>query len=371
MSVPLLDLAPQYRALQGEFDAAVARVATSQHFIMGPEVNAFESEVGAFLGAEHAIGCASGSDALLLALWALGIGPGDEVITTAFTFFATAGAVARLGATPVFVEIDAATYNIDPAAIEAAITPRTRAIIPVHLFGLPADMDAINAIAAKHDLRVIEDAAQSIGATLHGAQTGTLGELGCFSFFPSKNLGAWGDGGLVTSMTEDIAEVVRQLRVHGNYPRKYYHARVGCNSRLDALQAAVLRVKLPHLAGWGAARRARIAGYKARIEAAGIADQITFQHVPQGCVPVYHQCVIRVPRRDALLAHLKARGIGCAVYYPRPLHLQECFADLGQGLGALPITEQACEEVIALPIFPELTGDQQDLVVAALAEFLA
>lgn len=371
MSVPLLDLTPQYRALQSQFDAAVARVVSSQRFIMGPEVVGFENEVGEFLGAEHAIGCASGSDALLLALWSLGIGPGDEVITTAFTFFATAGAVSRLGATPVFVDIDAATFNIDPAAIEAAITPRSKAIIPVHIFGLPADMDAINTIAAKHDLRVIEDAAQSIGATLNGAQTGTIGDFGCFSFFPSKNLGCWGDGGLVTSMKAEYAEVVRQLRVHGNYPKKYYHSRVGCNSRLDALQAAILRVKLPHLASWGAARRERIDGYKARLADAGIADQVIFQHVPDGSVPVYHQCVVRVPRRDALLAHLKEQGIGCAIYYPRPLHLQECFAELGQGLGALPVTEKACEDVIALPIFPELSGEQQDEVVAALRAFLA
>jgi dTDP-4-amino-4,6-dideoxygalactose transaminase len=371
MSVPLLDLQPQYEALKPAFDAALSRVVQSQHFIMGPEVTAFEREVGAFLGATHSIACASGSDALLLALWALGIGPGDEVITTAFTFFATAGAVSRLGAKPVFVEIDPRTFNIDPAAVEAAVTPRTRAIIPVHLFGLPADMDALNAVASRHGLRVIEDAAQSIGATLHGAQTGTMGDFGCFSFFPSKNLGCWGDGGLVTAMTDDIAAIVKQLRVHGNYPRKYYHARVGCNSRLDAIQAAVLRVKLPHLAGWGEARRARVAGYQARIADAGIADQVVFQHVPDGCVPVYHQCVVRVPRRDALLEHLQERGIGCAVYYPRPLHLQECFADLGQGAGALPITEQACEEVIALPIFPELSEDQQDEVVAALRDFLA
>lgn len=370
MSVPLLDLTPQYRALQGEFDAAVARVVSSQRFIMGPEVVGFEQEVGAFLGAKHAIGCASGSDALLLALWALGIGPGDEVITTAFTFFATAGAVARLGAKPVFVDIDAATFNIDPVAIEAAITPRTKAILPVHIFGLPADMVAIQDIADRHGLRVIEDAAQSIGATLNGAQTGSIGDFGCFSFFPSKNLGCWGDGGLVSSNTDDIAEIAKQLRVHGNYPRKYYHARVGCNSRLDALQAAILRVKLPHLASWGEARRERVAGYKARLADAGIAEQVVFQEVPNGSVPVYHQCVVRVPRRDELLEHLKEQGIGCAVYYPRPLHLQECFEDLGQGLGALPVTEQACGEVLALPVFPELNDDQQDEVVAALHGFL-
>ncbi len=370
MAVPLLDLKPQYRALQEEFDAAIADVAASQYFIMGPNVKAFEAEVGAYLGAEHAIGCASGSDALLLALLALGIGPGDDVITTAFTFFATAGAVSRLGAKPVFVDIESDTFNIDPAAIEAAVTPATKAIIPVHIFGCAANMDAILAVGERHGLHVIEDAAQSIGATWNGKQTGTLGHFGCFSFFPSKNLGCWGDGGLVTSMQEDIAEVVRQLRVHGNYPRKYYHARIGMNSRLDALQAAVLRVKLPHLDSWSEARRDKVAGYKARLADRGLAEQVVFQAIPEEAVPVYHQCVVRVPRRDDLMAHLMARGIGCAIYYPRPLHLQECFADLGQGKGALPVTEQACLDVLALPVFPELSADQQDEVVDAITEFL-
>lgn len=370
MSVPLLDLKPQYAALQEGFDAAIARVVASQRFIMGPEVTAFEEEVAAFLGAKRAVTCASGSDALLLALWALKIGPGDEVITTPFTFFATAGAVSRLGATPVFVDIDPDTMNIDPAAIEAAVTPRTRAIIPVHIFGLPADMDAIGAVAKRHDLIVIEDAAQSIGATWNGAQTGTIGDFGCFSFFPSKNLGCWGDGGMVTAMDDDLAEVVKQLRVHGNYPKKYFHKRVGMNSRLDAMQAAVLRVKLPHLADWSAARRSHVAGYKARLADRGLDDRVRFQTEPEQAVPVYHQCVVRVESRDAVMAHLKERGIGCAIYYPRPLHLQECFADLGQGEGTLPIAEQACREALALPIFPELSGEQQDAVVDALAEAL-
>ena len=370
MSVPLLDLKPQYAALKEEFDAAVARVATSQHFIMGPEVKAFEQEVADWLGATTAVGCASGSDALLLALWALKIGPGDEVITTPFTFFATAGAVSRLGATPVFVDIEPGTMNIDPAAIEAAVTPATRAIIPVHIFGLPANMDAIGAIAKKHDLTVIEDAAQSIGATWRGAQTGTIGDFGCFSFFPSKNLGCWGDGGLVTAMDNDLAEVVKQLRVHGNYPKKYFHKRVGMNSRLDAIQAAVLRVKLPHLHDWGAARRSHVAGYTARLADRGLADRVVFQEIPEEAVPVYHQCVVRVENRDAVLAHLKSRGVGCAIYYPRPLHMQECFADLGQAEGTLPIAEQACREALALPIFPELSGEQQDAVIDALAEAL-
>lgn len=370
MPVPLLDLKPQYAALKDELDAAVAEVVSSQHFIMGPQVKAFEAEVGEWLGAEHAIGCASGTDALLLALWALGVGEGDEVITTAFTFFATAGAIARLGAKPVFVDIQADTFNIDPAAVEAAITPATKVILPVHIFGVPADMTALREIADRHGLKLVEDAAQSIGATWDGAQTGTLGTFGCFSFFPSKNLGCWGDGGLVTAMEQGPAEVVRQLRVHGNYPRKYYHARVGTNSRLDAIQAAVLRVKLRHLAGWGEARRRHVARYRTLVEQAGLADTVVFQTVPDAAVPVFHQCVVRVPERDATLQHLKDNGIGTAIYYPRPLHLQECFGYLGQGEGALPVTEEACSQVLALPIFPELTEAQQDEVVAALASRL-
>jgi len=371
MSVPLLDLKPQYEALKPEFDAAIARVVGSQRFIMGPEVTSFEAEVAAYLGAASAVTCASGSDALLLALWALNIGPGDEVITTPFTFFATAGAVSRLGATPVFVDIDPATLNIDPVAIAAAVTERTKAIIPVHIFGLAADMDAISAVAEEHGLAVIEDAAQSIGATWRGRQTGTLGDFGCFSFFPSKNLGCWGDGGLVTTMKDDLREVVKQLRVHGNYPKKYFHKRVGMNSRLDAMQAAVLRVKLPHLDSWSAARRSKIVGYKARLADRGLAEQVVFQEVPEQAVPVYHQCVVRVANRDTVMAHLKERGVGCAIYYPRPLHLQECFADLGQVEGSLPQAEQACREALALPVFPELTEAHQDAVVDALAEVIA
>ena len=370
MPVPLLDLKGQYLALRSELDAAVDGVVESQRFIGGPNVTGFEDEVAAFLGAEHAIGCASGSDALMLALWAQGVGPGDEVITTPFTFFATAGAISRLGATPVFVDIEPGTFNIDPAAAEAAIGPRTVGMIPVHLFGVPADMDRLAAIAERHGLFVIEDAAQSIGATLHGRQTGTIGDLGCFSFFPSKNLGAWGDGGLVTTMKAELGTAVRQLRSHGNWPRKYMHVRVGCNSRLDALQAAVLRVKLPHLADWCVARRERVATYRALVEEAGLADRLRFQRVPDGAVPVFHQCVVRLPDRDEVAAVLKERGIGHAVYYPRCLHLQECYADLGYRPGSIPVAEQATEEVLALPIFPELTGDQQREVIDSLAAAL-
>ena len=370
MSIPLLDLKGQYQALKAEFDDALAGVITSQHFIGGPQVAAFEQEAGAYLGAGDAIGCASGSDALLLALWALGVGPGDEVITTPFTFFATAGAIGRLGATPVFVDIRADTFNINPEAIEAAVTDKTVGIIPVHLFGLAADMDRIGAVAERHGLFVVEDAAQSIGATIGGRQTGTIGDAGCFSFFPSKNLGCWGDGGMVTTSRDDLSQVVRSLRSHGNWPKKYFHARVGCNSRLDALQAAVLRVKLRHLDDWGAARRARVATYKALLAEAGLADRVGFQHVPEGRVPVYHQCVVRVPRRDDVMALLRERGIGCAIYYPLALHQQECFADLGHVQGSMPVAEQATEEVIALPIFPELTEAQQAEVVKALGAAL-
>jgi dTDP-4-amino-4,6-dideoxygalactose transaminase len=367
MGVPLLDLKAQYATLKHELDAVVGDIATSQYFIGGPNVSAFEEEVGAYLDSLDAIGCASGSDALMLALWALGIGPGDEVITTPFTFFATAGAIARLGATPVFVDIEAATFNIDPAAIEAAITPRTVGIIPVHLFGTPANMGAIKGIADRHGLFIVEDAAQSIGALWEGQQTGTIGDAGCFSFFPSKNLGCWGDGGLVTSMREDLAATVRKLRSHGNHPKKYYHQLVGCNSRLDALQAAILRVKLRHLDSWCEARRSHAATYQKLVHEAGLSDRVTFQEVPTNTLPVYHQVVVRVPERDRILEGLKARDIGTAVYYPRALHQQECFEHLGYTLGDLPVTERATDEVLALPIYPELTEEQQIEVVTALS----
>ena len=367
MGVPLLDLKAQYAALKDELDPVVEDVATTQYFIGGPNVASFEEEVGSYLGALDAIGCASGSDALMLALWALGVGPGDEVITTPFTFFATAGAIARLGANPVFVDIEAGTFNIDPAAIEAAITSRTVGILPVHIFGTPANMGAIQATAKRHGLFVVEDAAQSIGALWQGRQTGTIGDAGCFSFFPSKNLGCWGDGGLVTSMRDDLAATVRKLRSHGNYPKKYYHQLVGCNSRLDALQAAILRVKLKHLDDWCDARRSHAATYQRLVDEAGLSDRVVFQEIPQEVVPVYHQVVVRVPERDRVLEGLKSRGIGTAVYYPRALHQQECFEELGYSLGDLPVTERATDEVLALPIFPELSLSQQEEVVAALA----
>ena len=370
MGVPLLDLKAQYAGLKDELDAAAAGVVDAQYFINGPQVSAFQSEIAAWIGVEHAIGCASGSDALMLALWALGVGPGDEVITTPFTFFATAGAISRLGGVPVFVDIEPDTFNIDPDAIEAAITPRTVGILPVHLFGVCADMDRISAVAERRGLWVVEDAAQAIGSTWGGRPAGTLGDAAGFSFFPSKNLGAWGDGGLVTTTRDDLATTVGRLRSHGNFPKKYHHAIVGCNSRLDALQAAVLRVKLPHLSRWNAERRAALGRYRALVDAAGIGDRVIFQAVPAAAEPIVHQCVVRLPRRDEAVAFLKERSIGCAVYYPLALHQQACYADLAYAEGSMPHAEQATREVLGLPIFPELTEEQQTEVVGALTEFL-
>ena len=371
MGVPLLDLKAQYAAQKDELDAAVAGVIDSQYFINGPQVSAFQEEIAAWIGVEQAIGCASGSDALMLALWGLGLGPGDEVITTPFTFFATAGAISRLGGLPVFVDIEPDTLNIDPDAIEAAITPRTVGILPVHLFGVCADMDRISAIAQRRGLWVVEDAAQAIGATWGGRQAGTLGDAAAFSFFPSKNLGAWGDGGLVTTNRADLATTVGRLRSHGNFPRKYHHAIVGCNSRLDALQAAILRVKLPRLRGWNDARADALARYQSLVTEAGLAETVTFQTVPEQANHIVHQCVVRLPRRDEAMAFLKERGIGCAAYYPLALHRQACYADLGYAEGSMPHAEQATREALGLPIFPELCEAQQAEVVGALAEFLA
>ena len=370
MTIPLLDLRQQHRDLAAEIATAMDSVITSQRFIGGEQVSAFEAEIAQFVDVPSAVGCASGSDALLLALWALGVGPGDEVITTPFTFFATAGAVARLGATPVFVDIEQGSLNIDPDGIELAISPRTRAIIPVHIFGVPADMSRISAIAKAHGIAVIEDAAQAIGATLNGRQSGSMGDFGCFSFFPSKNLGAWGDGGMVSASTTSLGDKVRCLRSHGSYPRKYVHTTVGCNSRLDAIQAAILRVKLPHLERWNELRRGRVARYQQLFRAVGLSNLVRFQEVLPAALPVFHQCVVRLPQRDRVKAYLQDRGIGCAVYYPIPLHQQQCFADLGYRQGQLPIAEQACTEVLALPLFPELSDAQQDEVAATLADAL-
>jgi dTDP-4-amino-4,6-dideoxygalactose transaminase len=357
----LLDLKAQYNALRDEIRAAIDGVLESQYFILGPEVEALEREVAAYSHCQYGIGVSSGTDALLVALMALGVGSGDEVITTPYTFFATAGAIARLGARPVFVDIDPLTYNIDPAGIEAVITPRTRAIIPVHLYGQMADMDPIMAIAQQHGLAVIEDAAQAIGAEYHGRRAGSIGQMGCFSFFPSKNLGGFGDAGMVTTNDPDLAARLRLLRGHGAQP-KYYHQLLGGNFRLDAIQAAVLRVKLRHLDTWTAARQQNAARYRELLADAPL--QLPFdagygRHI-------YNQFVIRSERRDALMAHLKAHQIGTEIYYPLPMHLQTCFSDLAYQQGAFPQSEAAAQETLAIPIYPELGEEQQAAVVEAI-----
>ena len=367
--VPLLDLRAQYDTIRTDVGAAIQRVIESQHFILGPEVAALEREIAAYCGCGSAVGVSSGTDALLVALMALEIGPGDEVVTTPFTFFATAGVIARLGARTVFVDIDPATYNIDPAGIEAVLTPQTRAIIPVHLFGRLADMDAIMPIAGAAHVPVVEDAAQAIGARdARGRQGGAIGNMGCFSFFPSKNLGAFGDAGLVTTQDEALDARLRQLRVHGMEP-KYYHSMVGGNFRLDALQAAVLRVKLQQLDGWHEARRSNAARYRRLFEEYDLTRHVTLPADVPG--HIYNQFVIRVRDRDALRSHLADAGVGTEIYYPLPLHLQECFADLGYGPGDFPHSERAAREVLALPIFPELTDEDLRHVTAAIARFYA
>lgn len=365
---PFLDLTEQFQAIREEITAAVMRVLESQQFILGPELEAFEGEIKAVAGCEHAIGCASGSDALLLALMALEVGPGDEVVVPAFTFVATAGAVARVHATPVFVDIDPRTYNLDPVRLQAAITPRTKAIIPVHLFGLPADMDSILAIAQQHRLPVIEDAAQAIGATYQRRPVGSLGAIGCFSFFPSKNLGAGGDGGLVTTKDPELATRMRMLRDHGSRS-KYQYELVGANSRLDEIQAAILRVKLLHLSAWTERRRHNASRYQQLFGELQLLDQLQFPVVPAGCSHVYNQYTIRTPRRDQLHKALAEHGIPSVIYYPAPLHLEPAFASLGYKRGALPESERACQEVLSLPIYPELPEERLHRVVHTMAEF--
>jgi dTDP-4-amino-4,6-dideoxygalactose transaminase len=366
--VPLLDLTAQYEPLRQEILAAVTRVCDSQRFIMGPEVEALERELAALIGVEHAVGVSSGTDALLVALMALGIGPGDEVITPTFSFFATAGCVSRVGATPVFVDIDPATFNVDPAAVARAITPRTRAVLPVHLFGLCADLDAILDVAASRGIPVIEDAAQAIGARLGRRQAGAMGTVGCFSFFPSKNLGAFGDGGLVTTTDAALAAELRLLRNHGAEPR-YFHARVGGNFRLDALQAAVLRIKAPHLEEWTTARRANADRYRALFAEYGIGGAVTLPTEPEGRTHIYNQFVIRTDRRDRLREHLTGAGISTEIYYPVPLHRQECFARLAPPADPLPAADAAAATVLALPIYGELTDAQLRHVAASIAAF--
>jgi dTDP-4-amino-4,6-dideoxygalactose transaminase len=365
-AVPLLDLEAQYRPLRDDILAAIARVCDSHRFIMGPDVEALERELATALQAGDAIAVSSGTDALLAVLMALGIGPGDEVVTTTYSFFATAGCISRLGATPRFVDIDPVTCNLDVEAVRAAITPKTRALIPVHLYGLCADMDPLNAAAADAGIPVIEDACQAIGARYHGRQAGSLGTIACFSFFPSKNLGAFGDGGLVTTSDARLAHEVRLLRNHGAEP-KYFHQRVGGNFRLDALQAAVLRVKLPHLQRWTDMRRANAARYVEMFRDAGLEGRVTLPVESAGCFHIYNQFIVHVPDRDRVRARLTAREIGTEIYYPVPFHLQECFADLGYVRGDFPHAERAASETLALPIYGELTRDQQASVVEALA----
>lgn len=369
MSVPLLDLKAQYAPLREEILAALTRVCDSQRFILGPETERLERELAARVGVPDAVGVSSGTDALLVALMALDIGPGDEVITSTYSFFATAGCVVRVGARPVLVDIDPVTFNLDPRAVDAALTPRTKAIVPVHLFGQCADMDALMAIAARARVPVIEDACQSIGATYRGRQAGAIGHVGCFSFFPSKNLGAFGDGGLVTATDPALGARIRLLRGHGA-ERRYYHQQVGGNFRLDELQAAVLNVKLPHLAEWTRARQINAARYRSLFAARGL-DEVVLPVERDDRNHIYNQFVIRVPHRDAVKAHLHASDIGCEVYYPVPFHLQECFKHLGYRAGAFPEAEAAAGNSLALPIYGELTEGQQAEVVDAIATVLA
>jgi dTDP-4-amino-4,6-dideoxygalactose transaminase len=368
MKVPLLDLHAQNRPLRDEILAAIERVVDSQHFILGPEVAALEEELAKLLGIEHVITVSSGTDALLLALMTLGIQAGDEVITSTYSFFATAGGIVRLGARPVFVDIDPATFNLDVAATRAAITPRTRAILPVHLFGLSADLDPILATAQEAGIPVVEDAAQAIGATYKSRPVGGIGAVGCFSFYPSKNLGAFGDAGLLTTNDAALAKRARVLRTHGMEP-KYFHEVVGGNFRMDALQAAVLRVKAPHLERWTEARRCNANRYDRMFRAAGLADRVCLPVESPDARHIFNQYVIRVPERDALKRHLDTHGIGSEIYYPLPLHLQKCFASLGYRVGDFPNAERAAADSLAIPIYSEITPEQQQAVVNRIAEF--
>ncbi len=369
MNVPLLDLKAQHDPLRLDIEAALGRVLDSNGFILGSEVAALEEELAAYCGVKHAIGCASGSDAILLALMALDVGPGDEVITTPFSFFATASSITRLGATPVFVDIDPETCNLDVKLVEEKISGRTKAIEPVHLYGHCAEMAALGDLANRHGIPIVEDAAQAIGAEEHGIRAGAFGAVGCFSFYPSKNLGGMGDGGFMTTNDDELARKLRALRVHGA-EEKYYHKYVGLNSRLDGFQGAVLRVKLPHLEEWTDKRRANAARYRQLFTDAGVTEEIGLPLERASARHIYNQFAIRVPgRRDALRGHLTSAGIGTDIYYPVPLHLQECFAYVGHSIGDLPEAEKAANETVALPIYPELRPEQQEYVVSKVAEF--
>jgi len=365
--VPLLDLKAQYATIRTEINEAIERVLESQHFILGPEVEGLEQEIAAFCGARFAIGVSSGTDALLAALMAIGTGPGHEVITTTYSFFATAGVIARLGARPVFVDIDPKTFNLDPTKVAHKITLRTKAIIPVHLFGQCAEMDPILEAVKAAGICVIEDAAQAIGARdEQGRQAGTIGDIGCFSFFPSKNLGAFGDGGMMVTNDPTLAQTLRIMRVHGGMP-KYHHKIVGGNFRLDALQAAILRVKLKYLTAWTRMRRNNAHRYRLLFDQSGLSNCIVLPEDLAG--HIYNQFVVCVPERDRLRTFLRERGVETEVYYPIPLHLQECFAGLGHGNGDFPHAESAARESLALSIYPELTVEQQRYVVQQIAEF--
>ncbi len=367
-AVPMLDVNRQNAPLMAEFEAAIAEIARTGAFVHGPACKKFEAAMAEYCGVEHAIGCASGSDALLLPLMAHGVGPGDEVVIPSFTFFATASSVTRLGATPVFADIVPSTFNIDPADVARKVTKRTKAVMPVHLFGQCADMERL--AAAAPGVPIVEDACQAVGAEYRGVRAGALGLVGCFSFYPTKNLGGWGDGGLMTTNDGDLAARLRVLRDHGQNPR-YHHALVGVNSRLDSIQAAVLYVKLPHLDDWAAARDANARRYAAQFVRLGLDRSIGLPQVADGCASVWNQFTVRVPggRRDALQQFLAERKIGSAVYYPIPLHLQTCFAEFGYERGSLPASEQAADEVLSLPIYGEMTRSEQDRVIGAIAEF--
>jgi dTDP-4-amino-4,6-dideoxygalactose transaminase len=371
MRIQQLDLVAQYKNIKKEIDEAILKVLDKGEFILGQEVKALEESIANFVGVKHAIGVASGTDALLLSLMAIGIKPGDEVITTPFTFFATAGSIARLGARPVFVDIELDTYNIDPNKLEDLLNKsynsRMKAIIPVHLYGQCADMDPINELARKYNLKVIEDAAQSIGATYKGKQSGSLGNTGCFSFFPSKNLGAYGDGGMVVTNDDEIAEKTRLLRVHGAKP-KYYHSIVGINSRLDEIQAAILNIKFKYLPEWIEQKREKAELYN-KLFKENLGDKVVTPYEAPYNYHTYHQYTIRVQERDALKQYLSDSGIGTAVYYPLPLHLQKCFENLGYKIDDFPISEMASKEVLSLPIYPELEESEQEEVVEEISEF--
>lgn len=368
MNVPLLDLKAQYRTIKSEVLAVMETVCDEQGFVLGPRLAEFERATAKYIGSRYAVGCASGSDALLLSLMALGVKAGDEVITVPFTFFATAGAISRLGAKPVFVDIEPDTFNIDADGIEKAVTPRTKAIIPVHLFGQCADMAAIREIATRQKIGVIEDACQAIGAAQQGKRAGTLGDLGCFSFFPTKNLGGFGDGGMITTDDQTLADSLSMLRVHGSRVR-YLHEAVGINSRLDALQAAILHVKLKYLDEWTEGRRRNARRYAELFAQGNLSEQVSLPHTEAGNFHVYNQYTVRVKRRDELRAFLKEKGVGSEVYYPLPMHLQNCYQDLGYRKGSFPVSEQAAEEVLSLPIYAELSQEQQAYVVQMIGEY--